>query len=137
MKPFGECGAGTAILRAAEYAGGRLDWDAFDISQRGPHGLVAAPAKSRTYMRIPSPLHYAGMPADRWWEFEDGEVDFGGIQATPADLQRMMLTGYAVNYSNDWYVLPITLPSGQLARIRPGSRRAGARLDERGYGPNS
>lgn len=109
---------GEVVLRATEYPGGRLDWDAFDISPRGPHGLAAAAARSRLYTRIPSPLRYAGMPADRWWEFEDGEVDFGGVQATPADLQRMMVAGYAVNFSADWQVVPITLPSGQLARVR-------------------
>ena len=109
---------GEIVMRAGEYPGGRLDWDAFDISPRGPHGLAAAARKSRTVVRIPSPLRYAGMPADRWWEFEDGEVDFGSVQATPADLQRMMVAGYAVNYSGDWHVVPITLRSGQLARIR-------------------
>lgn len=109
---------GEVVLRASDYPGGRLDWEAFDISPRAPHGLAAAAASSRVYTRIPSPLRYAGMPADRWWEFEDGEVDFGGVQATPADLQRMMVAGYAVGYSDDWHVVPITLPSGRLARVR-------------------
>ena len=114
----GPSGEGEIVMRAGEYPGGRLDWDAFDISARGPHGLAAAALKTRTVVRIPSPLRYAGMPADRWWEFEDGEVDFGSVQATPADLQRMMVAGYAVNYSCDWHVVPITLRSGQLARVR-------------------
>ena len=109
---------GEITLRAAEYPGGRLDWDAFDLSARGPHGVPARPTKVRMHVRIPSPLRYAGMPADRLWEFEDGEVNFGGIQATPADLQRMLITGFAVSYSDNWFYLPITLPSGQLARVK-------------------
>jgi hypothetical protein len=109
---------GELVLRAEEYPGGRLDWDAFDLTSRGPHGLTKTTAKVRMHVRIPSPLRYAGMPADRWWGFEDGEVHFGGLQASPADLQRMMVSGFAACYNDDWFSLPITLPSGQLARVK-------------------
>ena len=109
---------GELTLRAEEYGGGRLDWDSFDIDPRGGHGLKATPPQTRMYVRIPSPLRYAGMPADRWWEFEDGEVNFGAIQASPADLQRMLVAGFAMTHSDDWFSLPITLASGQLARVK-------------------
>lgn len=109
---------GELLLRAAEYAGGRLDWADFDLARSGAHGLAAAPPAVRRFVRLPTPLVYAGMPADRWWEFEDGEVHFGAVQATPADLQRMLLAAYATGFSNDYHVVPVTLAAGQLARVK-------------------
>jgi hypothetical protein len=38
---------------------------------------------------IASPLRFAGMAADRYWEFEDRAVDFGALEAKPADLARL------------------------------------------------
>src|SRR5262249_59695604 len=40
---------------------------------------------------ISTPLRYAGMPSDRYWEFEDGQVNFGKIEAQPHDLARLCL----------------------------------------------
>ncbi|HTV25405.1 MAG TPA: hypothetical protein VMG12_42210, partial [Polyangiaceae bacterium] len=111
-------GEGELTLRAAEYAGGRLDWTAFDLVAKGRHGLGAARADSRSVVRIPTPLRYAGMPADRFWEFEDGEVNFGAVQTTPADLQRLLVTRFALTQGPDWFHVPISLPSGQLVRVK-------------------
>jgi hypothetical protein len=57
------------------------------------------------------------MAAPRFWEFEDASVDFGSIDASPADLARVLLVEFSTVYGNDWFGLPVRLPVGSLARI--------------------
>lgn len=65
---------------------------------------------------IPAPVSYRGMPAARFWEFEDARVDFGSVNAGPEDLARMLLIEFAISYGNDWFVIPVDLPVGSLCR---------------------
>ena len=58
------------------------------------------------------------MPAARFWEFEDAQVDFGSVDAGPTDLARMLLVEFALAYGNDWFVIPIELEVGSLYRTR-------------------
>ena len=37
------------------------------------------------------------MPAARFWEFEDAQVDFGSVDAGPTDLARMLLVEFALD----------------------------------------
>ncbi|HEY3019018.1 MAG TPA: hypothetical protein VGJ32_02445 [Solirubrobacteraceae bacterium] len=57
------------------------------------------------------------MPASRLWEFEDARVDFGGVQADPEDLGRMLLAEFALVYGGDWLLVPLEVPTGSLVRI--------------------
>jgi len=107
---------GEVAVTAPQYPGGRLDWYGFDLSRAG--GAGARPLQTRTLELVPTPLAYAGMPAARWWEREEGSVYFGAIDASPADLGRLTLVEYATVYSNDWFSLPFRLPVGVLARVQ-------------------
>lgn len=109
-------------LRADEYTDGRVDWDDFVAGSAEP----AIPGQVQSYpvtSRTPVPVRYPGMPADRYWEFEDGRVNFGGIDASAKDLARIVLTEFALAFGNDWFLLPIELPTQGLYRVRPGSFR--------------
>ena len=68
-------------------------------------------------MAIPVPLTYPGMPAHRYWEIEDGRVDFGAIQAGSTDVVRMLLTDFALVYGDDWFLVPLDVPVGVVHRI--------------------
>src|SRR5918995_3457420 len=57
------------------------------------------------------------MPASRLWEFEDGRVNFGAVEAQPEDLGRMLLSGFALVYGANWMLLPLEVPVGALVRI--------------------
>jgi hypothetical protein len=48
---------------------------------------------------------------------EDARFDPGAIDAAPNDLGRLLLTSFATVYGNDWFVLPMRLPTGTLSRI--------------------
>jgi hypothetical protein len=58
------------------------------------------------------------MPSARFWEFEDGAVNFAQVEAAPQDLARLLLVKFALEYSNDWFVLPLELAVGTLCQIR-------------------
>jgi hypothetical protein len=107
--------SGEKVLQAQEYYGGHTDWHDFNVnggaSLRGdldPAGTIV------TQTVMPAPVTYRGMPAARFWEFEDAQVDFGAINAGPEDLARMLLVEFAISYGNDWFVIPVELPVGSL-----------------------
>lgn len=109
--------AGEKVLTAQEYYGGRTDWHDFNLYVGGSlRGDRDAPPAVVTQTMIPAPVSYRGMPAARFWEFEDAQVDFGAITAGPEDLARMLLVEFAISYGNDWFVMPVDLPVGSLSR---------------------
>jgi hypothetical protein len=105
------------VLSAPAYGEGRLDWDAFVVDSATTLPAGAAPAEL-TRTTLPAPVTYPGMPAPRFWQFEDARVDFGGIEAAPEDLARMLLVEFATAFSNDHYVIPVEMPVGALCHVR-------------------
>lgn len=113
----GKTAAGEVVLTAPEYLDGRLDWFSFTTSSGS--GLGATESRtSLTEAFLPAPVSFRGMPSARFWEFEDGAVNFASIQAAPQDLARLLLVKFALEYSNDWFLLPLELAVGTLSRIR-------------------
>lgn len=108
--------ASGTVLRARSYPGGHLDWEAFDVAGSAAPELAKG-APTATIATVPVPLRYPGMPASRWWEFEDGAVDWGDVQGGPEDLPRYLVAAYACLYGDDWSVLPVPLPRGCLAQV--------------------
>lgn len=116
-------GAGEeTLLVAREYSSGHLDWLDFDVrlgtslgagADRGA-GRNPAPIEQTV---IPSPVTFRGMPAPRWWEFEDAAVDFGAVEPDLQDLARMLMLEFAISYGNDWFVVPLDLPVGSICRV--------------------
>ena len=73
------------------------------------------------FTTIPVPVSFSGMPNTRWWTFEDHATNFGNIDASTTDLAKLLFMEFALVYSNDWFVVPCTLPSGVAgSRTRSG-----------------
>ncbi len=104
-------------LKAEEYAGGHMDWYNFDLDEKNSSNLNKELKKPQTGWTIPTPVRYAGMPSDRYWDFEEGKVFFGGLSANKTDLSQLMLSEFATVYSNDWYLIPLTVKPGTLTRV--------------------
>ena len=117
LAAFGE--AGALGLRAEEYTDGRLDWHTFTAAPVAlqPDEQPAQSSLARIEDRHPTPVRYPGMPADRYWEFEDAHVNFAEVEAGPTDLTRMMIAEFALAFGNDWFMLPLELQVGALYRI--------------------
>jgi hypothetical protein len=111
--------AGEKVLTAQEYYSGHTDWHDFNVDNGASLGAGSdAAGQVITRTMIPAPVSYPGMPAQRFWEFEDAQVDFGSINAGPEDLARMLLVEFSITYGNDWFVIPIDLRVGSLCRTR-------------------
>jgi hypothetical protein len=111
--------AGEVVLEAQDYRGGGLDWYAFRVRAGATLGAQATEAKQEPLTRtvIPAPVRYPGMPSDRWWEFEDAQVDFGAIDTLPGDAVALVLLQFAITYGNDWFLVPVPINVGSLCRI--------------------
>lgn len=116
-------GGQRLCLDADEYVDGRVDWHDFD--RRGPlpaHALANLDAvpldDEKPRQSIPAQVQYPGMPAPRFWEFEDGQVNFARLQAGPLDLVRMMVAEYALVHGNDWFLVPARVRAGGLYRVQ-------------------
>ncbi|WP_155848437.1 hypothetical protein [Arthrobacter sp. 35W] len=126
-------GAGEEIvLRAAEYDGTGVAWHSLDLDRDpgavlgaaadgdGPHAgdsFGAGPTGRQVRSMLAAPLSYPGMPAQRYWEFEDATVSLGNASAGPTDLARLLAIDFAVVYSPDWFLVPVELPVGCVARV--------------------
>lgn len=139
---------GPITLQAPEYQGGMLDWHCFDIDPDAPppHALTGArsPAPSEV-TTIAAPVRFAGMPASRWWEFEDGEVNLGDLDAGPADLARLAVAEFSAVYNDDWFLVPVRVRRSELVRVEeltivdtfgdPHTIRPASQVDSRAGGP--
>lgn len=112
------------VYVADDYASNRLDWYSVDldpsittlgdVANSGSTGLPA----DAPFTTIPIPVSFSGMPNTRWWAFEDHATNFGDIDASTTDLAKLLFMEFALVYSNDWFVIPCTLPSSVLAQVR-------------------
>ncbi len=106
-------------LDADEYTDGKVDWHTFTLSaalvKAKPNADVIVVEPERP--PIPTISRYPGMPSDRYWEFEDGRVNFGMLGAAKTDLARIAVIEYALVFGNDWFTLPITLPVNALYQV--------------------
>jgi hypothetical protein len=110
---------GETALTATEYCEGRLDWSSVDIDVEVNLGSAAdAASKAIVVTVVPAPVTFRGMPAPRFWEFEDARIDYGLIDAGPGDLPHLLLADFATNFGNDWYVIPVEVDVGTLTRTR-------------------
>jgi hypothetical protein len=112
--------AGPVTLVVDEYRDGRLDWYSFRASGSAALGDPATPAAAAEVIvppMLPVPVRYPGMPADRYWEFEDARVNLAEVKAGQTDLVQMLLVEYALAYGNDWFVIPVPLAVGSLFRL--------------------
>jgi hypothetical protein len=112
------------VYVAENYSSGRLDWYSLDLDQTiktlGPVDGPGAPAlpSAQPFTTIPIPVSFSGMPNTRWWAFEDHSTNFGDIDASTTDLAKLLFMEFALIYSNDWFVVPCTLPSGTFAQVK-------------------
>lgn len=108
-------------LDAQQYTDGRIDWHDFDLANAANQPLlpnaVGTADDNHDRRSFATPVVYPGMPANRFWAFEDANVNFARIDAAKLDLVRMVVAEYALVHGNDWFMVPARLPSGALYRV--------------------
>ena len=103
-------------LTADQYYQGHLDWYNFDFQGKVATNEVKTPERV-VHSYIPTPVQFYGMPNRRWWTFEDGQTDLGGLNLQTTDVATLLFAEFALVFSNDWQLLPCELPVGSLNRI--------------------
>jgi hypothetical protein len=120
---FGVSAAGTGgevVLEAPAYSEGKLDWHDVDLDRSGTPlaGTNDLPAPTPVDLLVqPSTVAFKGMPAHRFWEFEDAQIDLGALDVSSSDLPRLLLMEFAFLHGNDWFMIPWQVPVGSLARV--------------------
>jgi hypothetical protein len=114
------------VLEATEYPGGRLDWEAFSVDDdptpigRGDPDDTTAPP---TETKVPTAVTFRGMPASRYWELEDANVNVAEIEAAPEDFSRLALVEMALVGGDEWFSVPLLVDVGSLVRFQSVSIR--------------
>jgi hypothetical protein len=111
---------GELTLAAPEYTGGRLDWHDLDIDADPTHALAAPTTDhpSTVTHLLPTRVSFPGMPAERFWEFEDATVNLGAVSAAAEDLGRLVTVEFATVFDNDWWQVPVPAKFGSLVGVR-------------------
>lgn len=116
---------GSRQYLAGGFHGGRLDWWAADVENVTPGELPPSAGQSPppgsfstlTSGMLPAPVTFAGMPATRWWAFEDGQVNLGNVDAASTDLATLLFLEFSLVYANDWFLVPVSLPVASVAQV--------------------
>jgi len=116
---------GSVILDSFEYHGGRLDWCASDLTtQTSNHkkdlinDLDSKDISHEMDEVFPAEAEFVGMPHNRWWEFEDGKLNFGKIEPKKSDLSKILFAEFGLLFANDWSIMPLNLQFGSIAEIK-------------------
>jgi hypothetical protein len=112
----GSSASGAITMVAPDHRGGSINWTAFDLLTPATVGGSTTATPTTTTV-LPTRATYPGMPATRWWQFEDATVDVGQITAGPDDLARLLMAEFALIYGNDFFVAPLSVPVGSVSRI--------------------
>lgn len=112
-RPDGSLG----VLAAVPDREATFDWFAFDERPGKADHLLPGAVSTVRQSVVPMHVRFRGMPNHRFWDFESGEVSFGGIEADTRDLARLVVSDFLLVQGNDWFLLPLEQPVGTLCRI--------------------
>jgi hypothetical protein len=105
-------------LSAPHFKGGRLDWFSFSASVASIGGNQPSTETLATLSFVPTKTTFGGMAGNRWWDFEDGQLDFGSLMTEHTDLAKLLVMEFAILYGGDWFQLPLQLDLGTICRVK-------------------
>lgn len=74
--------------------------------------------ESKVFEVVLSRVKYAGMPAKRWWEMEEGKIDLGSIEGDKTEAVKQILTEFSSLHSNDWFMIPFKRKEHELVTVK-------------------
>ncbi|MEB2777393.1 hypothetical protein SYJ56_18915 [Algoriphagus sp. D3-2-R+10] len=110
-----------AYLDAPEYNGQQMGWyDWENGKERVDLNQELDPQRIQIHRKtaIPTSVSFPGMPNARWWEMEDSTIDLSNIKAQKTDTGLLLLAEFSLLFSNDWLMMPLSLPLGSLSKIQ-------------------
>jgi hypothetical protein len=111
----------AVVARGTQFGAAEVRWSDLEwVEGAGgplPDGAPSGTPVETVATMLATPLRYPAMPADRYWQLEDGDVDLGAIEAQPHDLARLALAEFAMTSGDDWLVVPVDGLLGALNRV--------------------
>lgn len=114
-RPVNPSGPMRTQLAASDYRSGDLDWYSCDLRTPCPDRSGRDGKYSSLY---PTRVDFAGKPNERWWAFEDGNVDLAKLDTSKPNLARLLMIEFSLIFADDWFMVPLELPLGSLTRIK-------------------
>lgn len=111
------------VFSADEYQKGKLDWYSLDVKDQNNLDLDQITTAntdsvvSEVSSFIPTNISAKGMPTKQWWEMEDEGIDLANMLSRRNEISKLVLTQFAVNYSNDWFIIPNTREVGNINKV--------------------
>lgn len=117
---FGD-GDNAVFARGTQFGAAEVRWSDLEwMDTAGGDLPVGAPPGApveTTATMLATPLRFPGMPADRYWQLEDGKVDLGAIEAQETDLARLCLAEFAMTSGGDWLGVPVDGLLGAINQV--------------------
>lgn len=111
----------AVVLRGTQFGSAEVRWSDLEwlagASSSLPDGSPPGTPVETTARMLAAPLRYSGMPADRYWQLEDGAVDLAAIEAQPTDLARLCLAEFAMSSGDDWLSVPVDGLLGAINQV--------------------
>jgi hypothetical protein len=117
--PLNSDGSEQVVLQVKELSSGNLDWYNFNILE-APSTLPdsnisdANIFESETKTLLPTKLVFKGMTNERWWQFEDRDIDLKYLETNLRNSSKLSLQEFALSHGNDWFVIPIDTLVGSI-----------------------
>jgi hypothetical protein len=108
-------GANTVTLNVEPNENGAVDWTSFDLKATVADPFPALPVT--VAREVPMTVRFPGMPAPRYWDFESGKLPWPDVDATRAELSRLLVIDFAMLYGLDWFVVPLELDVSNAVKI--------------------
>lgn len=104
-----------ALLDSHTYQNKSLDW--YSLKQVNDR-TESVEEYDKTIQIILSKSRFPGMPNSRWWEMENGSVNFCEVNADTTDIAKILATQFALVYQDDWFVIPFKVPVGSYSSVK-------------------
>jgi len=111
----------AVVTRGTQFGSTEVRWSDLEwvpgAADSLPDGAPDGTPVETVATMLATPLRYPAMPADRYWQLEDADIDLGAIEAQPHDLARLALAEFAMTSGDDWLIVPVDGLLGALNRI--------------------
>lgn len=105
-------GSRTVAVTVDDHGGGEIRWFDLDVS-----AVKGRAPRLDSQVSVPTGLRFPGMPSKRWWEFEDAEVHFGGMEGGDHDATSAIIAAFATGLADDWYLIPVRYLGSGVMRV--------------------
>src|SRR5258708_698168 len=99
----------NATLVVQPDADGRLEWSSFDLQSQGPDPFAGTTAEAPV-LSMPAHVRFPGMPANRYWDFEEGKLALPDIDLEQRDPLKLLVVNFVLVSGLHWFVLPLHIP---------------------------